>query len=163
MPFTLGDMDLQYDLDKFCGSSLLKVCKDFLQCYCCCHGFNTVTSILNTANSLGNVYTAIILYKVRHTDCETAENEQTVPCYMCKSHAKVFFFSSFGGGGVLLLFNPSFWPISTSCSISRQFISVYFKSTELDRGNLSSSVIKENITIIASSRHQKSSIKFLHK
>lgn len=79
--------------------SLLEVCKNFLQCYCCYYGFNTAISIFNTANSLGNVCIAIILYKVRHTDWVTAENEQLVPCYMWKSHAKIFFSSLFFGGG----------------------------------------------------------------
>lgn len=144
--------------------SLLKVCENFLQCYCCYYGFNTVISIFNTANSLGNAYTAIMLYKVRHTDWVTAENEQLVLCYMCKSHARIFFnlFFFFGGGGVLL-FKVSFQPISTPCSISRQLISMHFKSPESDRGNLSSSVIKENIAIITSSKYQKSSINFFHK
>lgn len=146
---------------------LLKVGKNFLQHYCFYHGFITVISIFNTANSLKNVYTAITLHKEWHTDWATAKNEKLVPHYICNNHWKISFFFSFflggwgwgevgrsGGGSVLLLFNASFWTISTPCSISRQFISIYFKSTELDRGHLSASVIKTNITITTLPRQQ---------
>lgn len=75
--------------------------------------FNTVISIFVTANSLENVYPAIILCKVRHRDWASAENEKMVLYFFLFLN---FFFLNLNRS-VLLLFNASFWPVFTPCTV----------------------------------------------